>query len=336
MTNNQLCDFCLKETKGIFHRPFKTSDNHYICQDCRKILEHYQLPIRYDLFQILVTSAPDMRDMIMNDYVKQNKPSDCLAKYFPLPNVLLHDGEHCINSIPATITVDQTRIPTTNVVSRISDIGKNQITNLEDANTNQVTVKGHLFETDAALYFLSDHFINCHKLTSIVRETAIAKPTTLQVLENNTSYTYTIPSTEMFCLRESFFQKIAAYRSNKRKNLIYIQSENTMTLTPGIYGVPKNIQPGVYYVNPVRDDGLHVRDAFGEVRSYANGRVRLDEGSQVEVTGEYEFRFNERIPEDEEDNEIQETMVFQQLKELSEHQHDENKDTQDTINLGKL
>ena len=48
-----------------------------------------------------------------------------------------------------------------------------------------------------------------------------------------------------------------------------------------------------YYVSAVKDDGLHIRDAAGKLHSMHNGRVRLDEGSQLEVTGEYHFRFNQ-------------------------------------------
>ena len=66
-----------------------------------------------------------------------------------------------------------------------------------------------------------------------------------------------------------------------------------MTITPGTYDVPKHIQAGTYYVSAVKDDGLHIRDAAGKLHSMHNGRVHLDEGSQLEVTGEYHFRFNQ-------------------------------------------
>ncbi|MBP3891099.1 MAG: hypothetical protein J6D29_02915 [Solobacterium sp.] len=323
MGSNRMCDFCLTETRGLFRRPIKINDAHLICQNCRKILDSYHLPLRYELFQILVTNQKDMRDMIMNDYVKQHPVSESMAKYFPLPNILLHEQEQCINFVEATITVDSSQIPTTLAPTRIFDITKAHINNLPDAKANPVTITGKLIETNAALYFLSNNFINCHRLTSLIHERVETNPTEIQVLEKNQVYTYQVPNAELFFLRESFYQKLAAYRSNKKDNLIYIQSENTLTLTPGVYQVPRNIQPGVYWVNPVRDDGLHIRDAAGKVHHIGNGRIRLDSGSQLEVTGEYEFRFNKKEEKQEETPKLEETMVFEKIQDEKKPQVEE-------------
>ena len=88
--------------------------------------------------------------------------------------------------------------------------------------------------------------------------------------------------------------KAAAVQSNKSGNLIYLSSDNTMTITPGIYSIPKNILPGTYYVSPLKDHGMHVKDALGRVRECRSGRVQLDEGSSLEVTGEYQLRRKEK------------------------------------------
>ena len=85
---------------------------------------------------------------------------------------------------------------------------------------------------------------------------------------------------------------------NKNRSLIYLASENTMTLTPGQYSVPKNIKSGTYYVNPVEKGSLFIRDANGQIRKVKPGRVRIDDGSVLEVKGEYEVRYNQRTPED--------------------------------------
>lgn len=318
MAKDKMCDFCFEEVKGLFRKPMQLPDNSLICPNCRKILDSYKLPLRHDLFQTLVTTQKELQAMIMDDYVKQHKTSETLAKYYPLPNVLLHEGEQCINFVDASVNVDSTLIPAELAPTRVIDISKSSISNLPDATSNSVTVSGKLIETNAAMYFLSEHFVNCHHLTSIVHERVDTNPKEVQVIEKNQTYTYHVPNAELFFLRESFFQKLAAYRSNKKENLIYIQSENTLTLTPGIYQVPRNIQPGVYWVNPVKDDGLHIRDAAGQVRHLGNGRVQLDAGSQLEVTGEYEFRFNKKEVAQEEQPQIEETMMLPNLAYMNE------------------
>ncbi|MBR2990041.1 MAG: hypothetical protein IKF51_01100, partial [Solobacterium sp.] len=79
-----------------------------------------------------------------------------------------------------------------------------------------------------------------------------------------------------------------------KDNLIYLSSENTMTIMPGSYTVPRNIPSGTYYVTAVKDDGIHITDALGKRRAASSGKIRLDEGSRLEVTGQYKFRINER------------------------------------------
>jgi hypothetical protein len=99
-------------------------------------------------------------------------------------------------------------------------------------------------------------------------------------------------------MRETFYRMAAAAKENKKKNLIYLASENTMTLTSGIYNVPKNIRAGNYWVNPVNDSGLSIRDANGRYHEIRGGRLHIDEGSTLEVTGQYEFRFTRKEPKE--------------------------------------
>ena len=295
---NKICDFCLEETKGLFKQPETIQGGYHICRKCRKIIEDYGLPVKYDLFQLLVTADPSMHEMMMGDYLENHKAEDTIAKYFPLPNILLHDGEHCINMRKASINVSRSLIPSSLAVTAIADICRPQITNLSDAADPSDAVKadGMLYETDAAVYFLSEHFINCHRLTSLIKEN---QPTdAVHVLEHNRRYTYYTPHSDLFFMRETFYRMAAAAKENKKKNLIYLASENTMTLTSGIYNVPKNIRAGNYWVNPVNDSGLSIRDANGRYHEIRGGRLHIDEGSTLEVTGEYEFRFTRREPKE--------------------------------------
>ena len=39
---------------------------------------------------------------------------------------------------------------------------------------------------------------------------------------------------------------------------------------------------------------MHVKDALGRVKECRSGRVQLDEGSSLEVTGEYQLRRKEK------------------------------------------
>lgn len=294
----RICDFCLEEGKGLLHQPEKLPDGHFLCKKCRRIIESYGLKPKYDLFQLLVTAQPEMRDMMMGGYLDSHKPLDAIAKYFPIPNIPLHEGEHCINLRAASISVSASAVPTDFAVTRVTDITKKEISNLPDSRPggNSITVEGTLMETDAALYFLSEHFINCHRLISIITDPVDRQA--IHVLEHGKSYTYATPNADLFLLRSKFYHMAINAAENKNRSLIYLASENTMTLTPGQYSVPKNIKSGTYYVNPVEKGSLFIRDANGQIRKVKPGRVRIDDGSVLEVKGEYEVRYNQRTPED--------------------------------------
>ncbi|MBR2669158.1 MAG: hypothetical protein IKE36_05105 [Solobacterium sp.] len=289
---NKVCDFCLEEQKGFFTRLHTTLDGHLACGNCRRIIAKYDLPLKFDVFQRLVTSDKEIRNIIMRDYLESHTPEQCIGKFYPLPEMKLHEGEVCVNVIPAKLTVSGSAIPEELAVKTIAEVNRSTIHNVSDITEegDPVTIEARLYETNAALYFLTNHFVNCHRLSNIVRTNTDGQ--TIKVLENGKGYTYTVSSTTMFMLRSEFYRVISSAQEKKR-NLIYINSENTMTITPGTYDVPKHIQAGTYYVSAVKDDGLHIRDAAGKLHSMHNGRVRLDEGSQLEVTGEYHFRFNQ-------------------------------------------
>ena len=290
---NKVCDFCLEEGRGLFHQPERLPDGHYICKNCRKIITSYDLPVKYDLFQLLVISEPYMQEMMMGDYLEHHRPEDAIAKYYPTTPMILHQGEHVVNMRPASIIVERSKIPADTAVKRIGDIGRKEISNISNTrNSDGVEVEGSLYETDAALYFLSEHFINCHRLTSVITEHIDTDA--VHVLEHGRQYSYKIKHADLFHLRSVFYHMAVAATENREKSLIYLASENTMTLTSGRYNVPKNIKSGTYWVNPVEDATLHVRDANGRVRSVSSGRLRIDNGSVLEVDGQYEVRYNRR------------------------------------------
>ena len=301
---NKVCDFCLEEGRGLFHQPERLPDGHYICKNCRKMISSYDMQIKYDLFQLLVTSEPRLQEMMMGDYLEHHRPEDAIAKYYPITPMVLHKGEHVVNMRSAVITVDRGSIPASMAVKRIGDIGRKEISNIPSAKSKSgsVDVEGTLYETDAALYFLSDHFINCHRLTSVISEHIDTDA--VHVLEHGRQYSYKTPHADLFHLRSVFYHMAVAATENKEKSLIYLASENTMTLTSGKYNVPKNLKSGIYWVNPVEDATLHVRDANGRVRSVSSGRLRIDNGSTLEVDGQYEVRYNKREENPENGNTI--------------------------------
>ena len=86
---NKVCDFCLSEGKGLFNQPKKIEDGHYICKDCRSLLTSYSLPLKYDIFQILVTAQENMRDMIMESYIKNHNIDEMMAKFYPVDDLSL-------------------------------------------------------------------------------------------------------------------------------------------------------------------------------------------------------------------------------------------------------
>ena len=168
--SKKVCDFCLSEAKGLFGSMERLPDDHYVCKKCRKIIQSYGLPVKYDIFQRLVTAQEHMHGTIMGVFLETNNASDCLAKYFPLPSVLLHEGEHCISAIEATLKVDQDAVPVEDAVKTVNEIRRQTIHNIADASSdNSISVKGTLYETEAAMYFLSEHIVNCHRLGYLER-----------------------------------------------------------------------------------------------------------------------------------------------------------------------
>ncbi len=290
-----VCDFCLSEGTGLFQRTMKLADGHHICKNCRSIIQSYGLTVQFDLFQQLVTAQPNLRDMIMDAYLETHDATDALAKFYPLPRNLLHDGEHCINAFEATITVDKDSIPEKDAVKNIADIQREDINNISDVSgtnrKNAVKVTGTLYETDVALYFLSDKFINCHRVGFMKRNSDDTDH--ILVETKKYSYTYTVKHADMFFLRERFYRKVHAAVNNKQQHLIYIRNDNELTITPGVYEIPRSLKPGVYKVKAVKDEGLHIRDAVGRVKDYYENEelIDLSEGGILECTGEYELQW---------------------------------------------
>ena len=105
----------------------------------------YNLPVQFDLFQQLVTAQENLRDMIMDAYLESHEAAPTMARFYPLPKVLLHDGEHCINCIPASITVSKAHIPTEDAVKNIAFQLKGQFTE------NLFVVIGSVFENKPLL-----------------------------------------------------------------------------------------------------------------------------------------------------------------------------------------
>ena len=288
----KVCDFCFNEYKGIFSRTEKLPDGHILCRSCRQKIESYGLPVKYDLFQLLVTADPKMREVIMSDYLESHSVEETRADFFPDSPIPLHTGEHLINQVNATITVDASMIPQREVIQRIAGITKKDVSNLYDV-PGGTEIKGTIYETDAAFYFLSEHFINVHRRTNVVH--SIEDDHAIHVLERGHSYTYKTPHTDLFFMRDTLHRLMVAKEKAAHASLIYLSSDNTMTLMPGIYMVPKNVRPGTYYVSPASAPAtLQVRDAQGRIRTVADGELDLDEGSLLEVTGSYEFRIHDR------------------------------------------
>jgi len=295
MPANKLCDFCLSESKGLFNRPEELSDGHFVCRDCKQKIKKYNLPVKYDLFQLLVVADPYMREMIMGNYLEQHNADDTIAKFFPIPEMKLHRGEHCINVCDASITVAAAAIPSEPAEAVIGNIIGSMINDIPDApeGVESVKVQGKLYETDVALYFMSDHFLNCHRISDMVRSGDDKE--NVHVIEKKLTFTYAVENADLFFMRDTLYNKIVAAQANKKQNLIYINSENTMTLTPGIYSIPRNIRAGTYYVSALNDLGLNLRDVNGHLHDISSyDRVKLDEGTLLECTGEYQLRIKPR------------------------------------------
>lgn len=289
--NNKVCDFCLSEATGMFNHHEKLADGHYICKNCKAIIQSYGLPLKYDLFQSLVTAQPNMKDMIMDTWLENNKPEDAIAKYYPLPNILLHDGEHCLNAVKAVYNVKKDAIPQEFAVKNISEIRKGTIQNIEDSpeRSGSEKVEGILYETEAAVYFLSEKIVNVHRLGYVKRNTKDYDH--IKVQTPSKKFTYTVDHSDLFFLRERFYQKVNAAMSNKQQHLIYISDDNQLTVTPGIYDIPRTLKPGVYKVQAINDAGLHVKDALGHVKDYYVNEESIDlsAGGTLECTGEYKL-----------------------------------------------
>ncbi len=288
----KVCDFCLSEGKGPFNQPVRLPDGHYICKNCRKIIKSYDLPLKYDLFQMLVTAQDNMVDMIMDAYLEKNNPDDTLKKFYPLPRIAMHEGEHCINAVPASYQVDSDQIPDGYAVRSIKEVRKKYIHNIPDGKDRRTeTVKGILYESEAALYFMSEHIVNCHRLGYIQRNTGNNEE--IAVVTPTKKFTYSVDHSDLFFMRERFYQKVNAAKNNKQEHLIYIKNEGEIRITPGVYDIPRSLRPGMYKVKAVNDAGLHIRDSFGRVTDYYENEdaIDLSAGGTLECTGEYELEW---------------------------------------------
>ena len=293
MAKKKVCDFCLDEFGGLFSKVEKLPDGHMMCKNCKSIIQSYNLPLKYDLFQCLVTAQQNMQDMIMDAYLESHDAADAMAKFYPLPAVLLHDMEHCINACKATITVDKTKIPMAQAVKSIALVQKSTINNIPDTleKDHAEIVRGTLYETEAALYFLSDNFVNCHRLGYMQRNQN--ENDRIIVKTPTKTFTYKIEHADMFYMRERFFRKVNAAKHNKRQHLIYLTNEDKVTITPGVYDIPKALRPGIYKVRAINDAGLHIRDQFGRVKDYYENEESIDlsDGGVLECTGEYQLQW---------------------------------------------
>lgn len=287
----KICDFCLEEGKGLFNQPKEIDDTHRICRHCRKIIESYGLPVEFDLFQVLVTAEPRIREMIMNTWMERQPIDSLFSKYYPPTSLELHRYEVAVNIEKSKIRVTQARIPTTKAVDQISLVSRNQISNLETDPSGE-EVEGLLIQTNAALYFMSDHFINCHRLSTMA--TDCLDEHEIHVMDHGKMYSYSVDHSDLFFLRNTFFHLLSIAKEEKKKNLIYLKSDNTMTLTPGIYRVPRNIKSGTYYISPVENSHLSIKDAAGRIIDGGKGKISIDDGSILEVDGQYHFRYREK------------------------------------------
>ena len=293
MAKKKVCDFCLSECGGLFNRLETLPDGHHMCKDCKKLIQRYGLPLKHEVFQTLVTAQPNMKEMIMDAYLENNDANDALAQYYPFPSVLMHAGEHCINCVDATITVDKDLVPTVPAVRSIQAVQKGSIHNIRDASGDKETavISGKLYETEAALYFISPYVVNCHRLGYMKRNTGDTDR--VVVVTPTKSFTYKIDHADLFWMRERFYSKVNAARHNKDQHLIYITNDNQVRITPGVYDIPKSLRPGIYKVKAIKDAGLHIRDAMGKVKDYYENEEHIDlrDGGVLECTGEYQLQW---------------------------------------------
>lgn len=292
----KICDFCLAESKGLFNRNEKISGGHYICKNCKSIIQSYDLPLKFGIFQRLVTAPEHMRGMIMDAYLEDHPAVDVMNQFYPLPEVALHDGEHCVNAIPATLEVTGSLIPEADAVISVAEVRKSTIHNIPDALSKEgkVKVKGTLYETEAGLYFMSPKFVNCHRIGYLKKDEKTLEETRKIVVETPTKkFTYTVSHSDLFYLREKFFTRVNAALNNKQSRLIYITNDGKFRVTPGIYNIPKVLNPGEYSVKPISGKGMHIKDKVGRIVDIPEDvtNITLPDGGTLECTGEFELKW---------------------------------------------
>lgn len=291
MKKTKLCDFCLNEEVGLFKYPQSLPSGHHICRSCVSRLKTFKLPIKYDIFQLLALNDPSIHEVIMKNFLQEHSIEEVIAKHYPLPNMLLHKGEHCINQVDATITVDKAQFPANFQPLKICDINK---FNINDICTYEqgIQVSGKLYQTNAATYFISEHFINCHR-----NETMIKEHTDQSIIFQTKQgiFQYSITNPLFFRLRYQFYQFMMK-KNPSFQNLIYLASENTMVLTPGEYEIPKNIRSGSYWVSATQP--VLVTDRNGTYKQYLDGLIELEEGSKLSSSQKFELRLNPKTHEE--------------------------------------
>ncbi len=292
----KICDFCLSESKGLFNKPEKISGGHYICKNCKSIIQNYDMPLQYGIFQQLVTAPANMRSMIMDAHLEKTDAAQDLARYFPIGDLVLHDGEHCVNAIPAEQTVLESMIPSIEAVKNVADVRKATIQNVVDADTKEgaVKVKGLLVETEAGLYFMSKNYVNCHRIGYMLKGTG--ETHRISVVTPTKKFTYKVKHADLFYMREEFYTKVNAAIHNKDVHLIYITNDNRYRVTPGVYAIPKVLHSGDYKVKNIAGKGLHIKDKVGRIVDVPEdaAMVTLPDGGTLECTGEFELQLIEK------------------------------------------
>ncbi len=293
MARSKLCDFCLEEKGGLFHPLKEVPGGYHICADCTKVLESYHLPIRYSLFQQLVLAQPRMREMMMHSYLENHTADEALAEFYPLTDKPLHAGEELVTETAASIFVPADQIPAGQAEQDITKISRAKIQNItaEAGDKDTQEVSGTLYETNAALYFISEHILNVHRITNLA--TGSEDRQALHVIDRGREFTYHVENADLFLMRHSFYHILIAAKANKQENLVYLTSENTMTITPGVYTVPRNIKPGTYWLTSLSGSGVSIRDAAGHTREVQSGPVVLQDGAMLECTGEYQLHIRD-------------------------------------------
>lgn len=285
----KLCDFCLEEKGGFFRSLEELQGGYHICSKCKKRISEYGLPVKYDILQLLVQAPENMHEMMMRAFLETHSADDTLARLYPSGNKMLHRGEELVSVVPAKITVQKDLIPAGNAITELIDVQKKDIINLPSvAGENGEPVTGVLYETNAAIYFFSEHFLNVHRISNLL--TADNDPGAIHILEKNRAYKYAIDHADLFRIRHQFYHILYATRKHRKDNLIYLSGDNTMTLTPGIYTVPKNIKAGIYWLTSADGSKMRLQGKNGQTLDISNGRVELTDGMLIECSGKHELR----------------------------------------------